>query len=81
MTADAEQVERVTHMAMTIDSAEPSPEASKRWSQRADALAAWLSAEWQQSGFPGRPEVADGSRRGSRSTSCEKTLMQRARRQ
>ena len=48
MTADAEQVEMVTHMAMAIASAEPSPEAEERWARRAEVLAAWLAAAWRR---------------------------------
>lgn len=46
MTADVEQVEMVTHMAMTIASAEPSPEVEERWARRVEVLAAWLADQW-----------------------------------
>lgn len=47
MTADAEPVETVARIAMTIVSAEPTPEAEERWARRAEILAAWLVAAWR----------------------------------
>lgn len=35
-------------LTMRVEVAPPTPEAARRWQQRADALAAWLLAEWQR---------------------------------
>lgn len=40
--------ERVGQIDMTVVIAPPSAEAAQRWQQRAEALAAWLLAEWQR---------------------------------
>lgn len=44
----AGSAERVGQIEMTVALAPPSPEATQRWQQRADALAAWLLAEWER---------------------------------
>lgn len=40
--------ERVGGIEMRVAFADPSPESSARWGRRAEALAAWLLAEWQR---------------------------------
>ena len=40
--------EAVAGYSMTIVGSEGSPEASMGWGRRAEALAAWLLAEWQR---------------------------------
>jgi hypothetical protein len=46
--ATQEATERVGAFEMLIDVAEPTTASEQRWEQRADALAAWLLAEWQR---------------------------------
>lgn len=48
MTVDTRQTKTVARMAMTIISAEPTPEAAARWAHRAETLAAWLATEWRR---------------------------------
>jgi hypothetical protein len=40
--------ERVGQFEVRIEVAEPAPEAKQCWSQRADALLAWLLCEWDR---------------------------------
>jgi hypothetical protein len=40
--------ECVGALTMRVEVAPPTPEAAQRWQQRADALTAWLLAEWQR---------------------------------
>ncbi|MBI5866109.1 MAG: hypothetical protein HZB38_16695 [Planctomycetes bacterium] len=40
--------ERVGQIEMTVAAAPATPEAEQRWSQRADALLAWLLSEWER---------------------------------
>lgn len=40
--------ERVGALELQVESADPTPASEQRWEQRADALAAWLFAEWQR---------------------------------
>jgi len=46
--AKEDATERVGQIDMTGANAPPDPDAAQRWQQRADALAAWLLAEWQR---------------------------------
>lgn len=46
--AHEDAMERIGQFEMTVVVAEPSPDAEQRWERRADALAAWLLAEWQR---------------------------------
>ena len=50
----AQEVEQVGKFEMTSVCAEPSPEAAERWALRAEALRAWLLAEWERE----HPEAA-----------------------
>jgi hypothetical protein len=45
---DAEQVETVGKFAMSVALGAPSAEVSARWAERADRLAALLTAEWEK---------------------------------
>jgi len=47
-TVNLDATERVGNIEMRITFAEPSPESAARWARRAEALAAWLLAEWQR---------------------------------
>lgn len=40
--------ERVGMLELQVEFADPTPASEQRWEQRADALAAWLFAEWQR---------------------------------
>ena len=48
MTEDAPRTERVGQFDLAVALAEPSPEGAARWARRAEALTAWLLAEWQR---------------------------------
>ena len=43
-----ETPERVGPLEMHVMMGEPTAEAAARWAQRTEALAAWLTAEWQE---------------------------------
>ena len=47
-TVNQDATERVGGVEMHVGIAEPSAESSARWARRAEALAAWLLAEWQR---------------------------------
>jgi hypothetical protein len=48
VTVDAPEVEPVGKFAMRVALAAPGAEASRRWAERADRLAALLTAEWEE---------------------------------
>lgn len=41
-------IEHVGQFEMRVEAAEPTPKSCERWARRAEALAAWLLAEWQR---------------------------------
>ena len=43
-----ELVEKVGKWEFTVCFGEPTPESTARWENRADAIAAWLRAEWKR---------------------------------
>lgn len=47
-TVNQDAMDRVGGIEMRVALAEPSAESSARWARRAEALAAWLLAEWQR---------------------------------
>lgn len=47
-SANTNATERVGNIEMRVAFAEPTPESEARWARRAEALAAWLLAEWQR---------------------------------
>lgn len=40
--------ERVGQFEMRVEAADPTPQSLEKWNRRAEALAAWLLAEWQR---------------------------------
>jgi hypothetical protein len=44
----AKFVEKVGEWEFTLCAGEPTPESRARWENRADAIAAWLMAEWKR---------------------------------
>jgi hypothetical protein len=60
-----EGLECVGSFAMRVATGEATPESVERWARRAEALAAWLAAEWKPRGWPRRPrEAPDGAETG-----------------
>jgi hypothetical protein len=62
VTEDAPQTERVGQFDLSVVCAEPSPEAAELWARRAEALVAWLLAEWQREQRPGPHQGGDADR-------------------
>jgi len=48
MTVDATAVQHVGRFTLSVAPADPTPETTTKWSRRAEALAAWLLAEWKR---------------------------------
>ena len=48
MTVDATAVQHVGRFGLSVATADPTPETAATWSRRAEALAAWLLAEWHR---------------------------------
>ncbi|MFO8013923.1 MAG: hypothetical protein R6X20_11540 [Phycisphaerae bacterium] len=70
MIAEAPPVEHVGRFGLSVAKADPTPETAATWSRRAEALAAWLLAEWKREGAgnvgsAGRPQRKPGGRTSS----------------
>ncbi len=48
MSPDPPPTDIVSGFALTVATADPSPEAEARWAQRAEILANWLTGEWHR---------------------------------